>query len=92
MRAAYQALRGKAKSLLQEDWKQLSPTPTYYTYAQTITPHPFMGLGKFMAGRIHQMWAQKSYLAAHPLWSRVSEPKHCPSCENEDETFSYAIL
>ena len=92
MRAAYQALRGKARALLQEDWKRVSPTPSYYTYPLSIMPHPIMGLGKFMAGRIHQIRAQKSYLAAHPLWSRVLESKHCPRCGNEDETFSYAIL
>jgi len=51
-----------------------------------------MGLGKFMAGRIHQMRAQKSYLAAHPSWSRVDEPRHCPRCGEEEETFSHARL
>jgi len=51
-----------------------------------------MGLAKFMAGRIHQMRAQKSYLAAHPSWSRVDERKHCPRCGEEEETFSHAIL
>ena len=68
------------------------PTPSYYSYPLSITPHPFMGLGKFMAGRIHQMRAQKSYLAAHPSWSNPLGPKHCPRCGNEDETFSHAIL
>jgi len=51
-----------------------------------------MGLGKFMAGRIHQIRAQKSYLAAHPSWSRVDEPRHCPRCGEEEKTFSHAIL
>jgi len=51
-----------------------------------------MGLGKFMAGRIYQMRAQKSYLAAHPSSSRVNEPRHCPRWGEEEETFSHAIL
>jgi len=38
------------------------------------------------------MRAQKSYLAAHPSWSRVDEPRHCPTCGEEEETFSLAIL
>jgi len=66
--------------------------PPYYTFPLSLTPHPFMGLGKFMAGHIHQMRAQKRYLAAHPSWSRVEEPRHCPRCGEEEETFSHAIL
>jgi len=45
-----------------------------------------------MAGRIHQMRPQKSYLAAHPSWSRVEEPRHWPRCGEEEETFRHAIL
>ena len=51
-----------------------------------------MGLGKFMAGCIHQMRAQKSYLAPHPSWSKLDDPSHCLRCGEEDETFSHAIL
>ena len=50
-----------------------------------------MGLDRFSAGRIHQMRAGKSYLAAHPSWSDDMAPL-CPSCEVEDETFHHAIL
>ena len=57
MRATSQALQGRARSLLKVDWERLSPTPSYYTYLLSITPHLFMGLGKFMAGRIYQMRA-----------------------------------
>ena len=60
MRAAYQALRGKARALLKSDWERMSPIPLYYSYLLSITPHPFMGLGKFIAGSIHQMRAQRS--------------------------------
>jgi len=73
-----------------EEWRRLAPPPPYYTFP--LTPHPFMGLGKFMAGRIHQLRAQKSYLTAHPSWSRVDEPRHCPRCGEVEETFSHAIL
>src|SRR5437879_10695871 len=52
-----------------------------------------MGLGKFMAGRIHQMRAQKSYLVAHLSWSDGLAPtKLCPRCGEEEETFTHAIL
>ena len=51
-----------------------------------------MGLGKFMTGRIHQMRAQKSYLAAHPSWFDTSPSKLCPLCGDEEETFSHAVL
>ena len=78
MRVAYRPLRGRAKALLQQDWKKMAPAPPYYTYPLSLVPHPFMGLGKFVAGRIHQIRAQKSYLAVHPLWSHVLDSKHCP--------------
>ena len=91
MRAAYRALQGRARPLLLEDWKTKSTTSAYYTYPLSLTPHSFIGLGKFMAGRIHQMRAQKSYLAAHPSWSHALEPKHCPRCGNKDETFSHIL-
>ena len=70
----------------------MAPTPAYYHYPLSLTPYPFMGLGRFMAGRIHQMRAQKSYLTAHPSWSRVLESKHCSRYGNENEIFSHAIL
>ena len=37
-----------------------------------------MGLGKFVAGRIHQMRAAKSYLAAHPSWFNENPNPTCP--------------
>ena len=51
-----------------------------------------MGLGKFMAGRIHQMRFQKSYLAAHPSWFNAHDSTLCPLCWDEPETCSHAIL
>jgi len=58
----------------------------------SLTPHPFMGLGKFIASRIYQKRAQKSHLAAHPSWSRLDESRYCPRCGEEEETFSHATL
>jgi len=92
MTNAYRALKGRTRLLLLEEWRRLAPPPPYYTFPFSLTPHPFMGLGKFMPGRIHQMRGQKSYLAAHPSWSKGDEPRHCPRCGEEQETFSHAIL
>ena len=65
MRSAYQVLRTRAESLFRKEWTNIAPLPTYYTYPLLLSPHPFMGLGKFVAGRIHQMRPQQGYLAAH---------------------------
>ena len=62
MSAAYRALQRKARSLMVEHWHFFSQVLVFYTFPLSLSPHPFMGLGKFMAGRIHQMRAQKSYL------------------------------
>jgi len=56
-----------------------------------MTPHPFMGLSKFDAGRLHQMRSGKSYLRAHPSWDDDGPPT-CPSCKEAPETFEHAIL
>ena len=72
-------------------WRSL-PLPDYNPYPLHLPPHPFMGLGKFMAGRIHQMRFQKSYLAAHPSWFNAHDSSRCPLCGDEPETFSHAIL
>ena len=92
MASAYRALKGRTRLVLLEECKPLAPLPEYYTFPLSLTPHPLMGQGKFMAGRIHQMRVQKSYLAAHPSWSRLNEPRHCPRCGQEEETFSDVIL
>ena len=92
MSAAYRALQRKARSLMLGHWRFFSPVPAYYTFPLSLLPHPFMGLGKFMAGRIHQMRAQKSYLAAHPSWFNLAPSKLCPLGGDEQDTFSHAIL
>ena len=91
MTNAYCALKRRALTLMMEHWHSL-PLLDYYPYPLQLTPHPFTGLGKFMAGRIHQMRSQKSYLAAHPSWFNAHDSTLCPLCGDEPETFSHAIL
>ena len=76
---------------MMEHWRSLL-LPDYSLYPLRLSPHPFMGLGKFMAGCIHQMRSQKSYMAAHPSWFNAHDPTHCPLCGDEPGTFSHAIL
>ena len=59
MTNAYRALKRQAQTLMMEHWRSL-PLLNYYHYPLRLSPHPFMGLGKFMVGRIHQMRSQKS--------------------------------
>ena len=92
MKAAYSSLKAKARLLILEAWGLEHPPPPYYSFHLWLTPHTFMGLGKFMAGRIHQMRAQKSYHAAHPSWSSPDASRLCPLCGEEQETFSHAVL
>jgi hypothetical protein len=91
MSAACAALRARAGILLLNDWTATAPPPSYYPYPLQLTPHPFMGLGKFIAGRLHQMRSQKSYLAGHHDWAHDSLP-HCPRCGGEPESLDHAIL
>ena len=56
----YSALKKRAREALLADWSSLFPTPGYYLHPPTLQPRPFMGLGKFVARRIHQMRAGKS--------------------------------
>jgi len=60
----YSALKKRVREALLTEWASQFPTPGYYLHPPALCPRPFMGLGKFVAGRIHQMRAGKSYLAA----------------------------
>ena len=91
MLKTYLALKKRAREALLDDWATLHPTPDYYPYPPRLTPHPFMGLDKFVAGRIHQMRAGKSYLAAHPSWWSELPNDICPRCSLDSES-SHAIL
>ena len=77
MTNAYRALKRRAQTLMMDHWRSL-PLSDYYPCPLRLSPHPFMGLGKFMAGRTHQMHTQKSYLAAHPSWFNADDSPLCP--------------
>jgi len=87
----YPQLKLKCKNLLMQEWDEAAPDAARYPYRPSLKPHPFMGLNKFAAGRLHQMRSGKSYLRAHPSWSDDAPPT-CPSCEEAPETFEHAIL
>jgi len=74
-----------------EEWELAPPDPARYAYRPSLNPHPFMGLPKFDAGRLHQMRSGKSYLRAHPSWDDDG-PTTCPNCSESPETFEHAIL
>ena len=88
---AYRALKRQAQTLMMEHLRSL-PLLDYYPYPLCLLPHPFMGLGKFMAGRMHQMRSQKRYLAAHPSWFNAHDSPLCSLYRDVPETFSQAIL
>ena len=88
---SYSQLKLQCKTLLMEEWDKAAPDPARYQCRPLLKPHPFMGLGKFSAGRPLQMRSGKSYLRAHPSWDSDS-PTTCPSCESAPETFEHAIL
>jgi len=88
----YSALKKRVREALLAEWPSLLPTPGYYHHLSALNPRPFMGLSKFIAGRIHQMRAGKSSLAAHPTWRSPGADTSCPRCGLEPETFKHAIL
>ena len=88
----YSALKKRIRETLLTEWASLFPTPGYYLHPATLSPRPFMGLGKFVAGRIHRMRARKGYLAAHPTWRSPDADTSCPRSRLEPENFEQAIL
>jgi len=64
--------------MLLQDWFTDAPTPPYYNFPPSLAQHLFMGQGKFVAGRIHQMRAAKSSLAAHTSWFDENPDPTCP--------------
>jgi len=88
----YRARQGRTQLLLLDEWRCLVLPPSYYTFPLSLTPHPFIGLAKFMAGRIHEMTAHPTYLPSDPSWFRLDGFTHCPRCREEEETFTQAIL
>jgi len=78
--------------MLLQDWATDAPTPPYSQDPPSFSPHPFMGLGKFVAGRIHQMGAAKSYMAPHPSWFDENPDLTCPRCGIELASFQHTIF
>ena len=91
MSNAYHALKRRAQALMIKHWHSLS-LPDYYPSLLRLLPHPFMGLGKFMVGHLHQMRSQKSYLAAHLSRVKADDSPLWPLCGHEPETFCHATL
>jgi len=61
----YSALKKRVREALLDECARLFPMPGYYYHLPTVRPRPFIGMGKFVAGRIHQVRSCKSYLATH---------------------------
>jgi len=92
MDSTYSALKKRVREKLLAEWASLFPTLGYYLHPPAVCSRPFMGLSKFVAGRIHQMRAGKSYQAAHPTWRSSDADTSCPRCGLEPEPFEHAIL
>ena len=92
MARTYKALKVRSQLLMLHEWDSLHPPPDYYMYPCRLDLDPFMGLDKFIAGRLHQMRAHKSYLAAHPTWWSEDPDASCPRCRSDTKMFEHAIL
>ena len=92
MNSTYSPLKKRVREKLLVEWASIFPTLGYYLHPPALHPRPFMGLGKFVAGRIHQMRAGKGYLAAHPSRRFPAANTSCPRCGLEPETFDHAVL
>jgi len=88
----YSALKKRVRERLLVEWASIFPTAGYYLHPPALHPRSFMGLGKFVAGTIHQMRAGEGYLAAHPTWRSPDADTSCPSCGLAPDTFEHAIL
>ena len=88
---SYPRLKLESNNLLIKEWDEAAPDPARYPYRPSLRPHPFMGLDKFSAGRLHKMRSGKSYLRAHSSWDNDA-PTTCPSCQSAPETFQHTIL
>jgi len=49
----YSALKKRMREALLEEWSRLFPAAGYYHHPPSLSLRPFMGLNKFIAGRIH---------------------------------------
>jgi len=91
MDSPYSALKKRVREKLLAEWASPVPTTGYYLDPPALHPRRFMGLAKFVTGRIQQMRAGKRYLAAHSTWRSPDADTFCPRCGLEPETFEHAI-
>ena len=91
-RDCYTTMKKESRSILLRQWTSLAPPPPGYSFSPSLTPHPFMALSKFLAGRVQQMRSGKSYLAANPSWFNRELPSLCPRCRASPEIFEHAIF
>ena len=75
----YPQLQRRCCALLMQEWKARAPAPARYPYPRSLKPHPFMGLNKFDAGRLHQIRSGRSTLFAHRSWDN-DNPTTSPRC------------
>ena len=92
MKLAFDALQRRVKAILLKEWATQRTTHPYYIHRPSLPPQPFMGLGKFVTGRIDQRRSRKSYLATHLSWFEQDEPKTCPRCYEDKAPFEHTIL
>ena len=92
MKDSYRALMIRARNILLQDRAPDDPTPPYYKYPPSLSPHPLMCLGKCVAGTIHEMRAGKGYRSEHPSWFDKPTDTTCPQCGIEPVRFQHAIL
>ncbi|KAG0127664.1 hypothetical protein HOY82DRAFT_613226 [Tuber indicum] len=77
---------------LLTDWSLQAPPDLYYHYPVSTRPHAFIGLDRFIAGRIYQICSGKSYLSRHHAWDKDGEPSLCWHSKKEDANLHHAIL
>ena len=88
----YSAPKKGIREALLAEWAAPFPTSGYYLHPPTLYLRPFMGLGKFVAARIHQIRAGKSSLADHLTWRSPDADTSSPRCGLKPETFVHTIL
>lgn len=84
------ALKLRARQVLLLDWTEHHPILPYYPYLLSLEPHAFMGLDKFITGRIHPMRACKSNLAAHLCWLSDDSDSTSLKCHSRMKNFDTA--
>jgi len=87
---SYPQLKRLCHDLLMKEWEDRSSDSNRYLYRPLLKPHPFMGLNKFDAGRLHETQSGKSYLCAHPAWDD-DRPTTCPRCNQAPENLEHSL-